>query len=254
MTASAGQKSADFRFYEELNDFLPRVKRKKTFTYHFRGNPAIKDAIEAIGVPHTEIDLILVNGRSVGFSYHLQADDRVAVYPVFESLDITPLIKLRPAPLRRQRLKFILDVHLGKLAHLLRMLGFDTMYNNRYGDDEIRTIASKDKRTILTRDQDLLKAKVVTRGYWLRSTRPMDQVIEIVRRFDLKSSIKPFSRCLDCNGIIKKVSKTKIASRLPGYVANYFQDFFRCSECDKIYWPGSHFQRMKEKISLILQD
>ncbi len=254
MAGPPGQKNAVFRFYEELNDFLPKAKRKKTFTYQFWGNPAIKDVIEAIGVPHTEVDLVLVNGKSVGFNYHLQTDDHVSVYPVFESLDITPLIKLRPVPLRQQRLKFVLDVHLGKLAHLLRMLGFDSIYHNDYNDDEIRAISSKEKRIILTRDQNLLKAKIVTHGYWLRSTKPLEQVIEIVRRFDLKSSIKPFIRCLDCNGLIKKIKKTKIVPPLPDHVLSCYQEFFQCSICNKIYWQGSHFQKMKEKISLIIRD
>jgi uncharacterized protein with PIN domain len=257
MTGSSGSKEAEFRFYEELNDFLPKTKKKKTFTYSFRGNPAIKDVIEALGVPHTEVDLILVNGKSVGFNYHLQPAVHVSVYPIFESLDITPLIKLRPVPLRRQRqhLKFVLDVHLGKLAHLLRMLGFDCLYRKDYNDDEIRDISLKEKRTILTRDQNLLKAKIVTHGYWLRSTTPLEQVIELVRRFDLKSGIKPFVRCLDCNGLIKKISKTKITPPLPpAGVLSCYQEFFQCSNCKKIYWQGSHFQKMKEKISWIIRD
>ncbi len=258
MAGLSGPKEAEFRFYEELNDFLPEVRKKKTFTYAFRGKPAIKDAIEALGVPHTEVDLILVNGKSVRFDYHLQPADHVSVYPLFESLDITPLLKLRPAPLRQQRqllrLKFILDVHLGKLARLLRMLGFDALYHKDYNDDEIRAISLKERRTILTRDQDLLKAKIVTHGYWLRSTTPLEQVIEIVRRFDLKSGIKPFVRCLACNGLIKKINKTKIVPPLPEGVLSYYQEFFRCSNCKKIYWQGSHFRKMKEKISLIIRD
>jgi uncharacterized protein with PIN domain len=256
MPGSPVQKEADFRFYEELNDFLPKAKKKKTFSYTFQGKPAIKDVIEALGVPHTEIDLILVNGKSVGFSYHLQPADHVSVYPVFESLDITPLIKLRPAPLRwrRRQIKFVLDVHLGKLAHLLRMLGFDSLYHQDYNDNEIRDISINEKRIILTRDQNLLKAKIVTHGYWLRSTKPLEQVIEVVRRFDLKSCIKPFVRCLDCNGLIKKISKTKIVPPLPRDILSYYQEFFQCSNCLKIYWQGSHFRKMKEKISLIIRD
>ena len=258
MAGLSEQKEAEFRFYEELNDFLPKVRKKKTFTYSFRGKPAIKDAIEALGVPHTEVDLILVNGKSVRFNYHLHPADHVSVYPVFESLDITPLTKLRRAPLRRRRqqlrLKFILDVHLGKLAHLLRMLGFDALYHKDYNDDEIRDISLKERRTILTRDQDLLKAKIVTHGYWLRATTPLEQVIEIVRRFDLKSCIKPFVRCLACNGLIKKINKTKIVPRLPAGVLSYYQEFFQCSNCKKIYWQGSHFRKMQEKISLIIRD
>jgi uncharacterized protein with PIN domain len=246
------QKSADIRFYEELNDFLPRIKRKKTFRYPFWGNPAIKDVIEAIGVPHTEVDLILVNGNSVDFNYHLQTGDHISVYPVFESLDITPIIRLRPKPLRKT--KFILDVHLGKLARFLRMLGFDALYSKDYNDEEIRIISRKEKRIILTRDQNLLKAKSVTHGYWLRSLEPLLQIKEIIQRFDLKSSTNSFTRCLECNGIIRKIKKEKIAGKLPSPLVTFQQQFFYCTRCKKIYWQGSHFQKMKDKISQIFRD
>jgi uncharacterized protein len=243
------QKTADIRFYEELNDFLPGDKRKKTLHYSFWGNPAVKDVIEALGVPHSEVDLILVNGQSVRFNYHICAGDLVSVYPVFERFDITSVTRLRLKPLRR--IKFILDVHLGRLAHLLRMLGFDCLYRKDFGDEEIRSIALKEKRIILTRDQNLLKVKTVTHGYWLRSTEPLEQMVEVIRRFDLKSACKPFCRCLVCNGLIKKVNKHKIKDLIPDRVFNYYQEFFQCRSCTKLYWQGTHYQKMKEKISKI---
>ena len=104
-------RDAEFRFYEELNDFLPPEKRKRSFAYMFEGTPSIKDAIEAVGVPHTEIDIILVDGRSVGFDHRLRGGERVAVYPMFEAIDVSPLVRLRPQPLRITR--FVVDVHLG---------------------------------------------------------------------------------------------------------------------------------------------
>ncbi len=148
---------AKFRFYEELNDFLPAEKKKIEFIYNFSGNPAIKDAIEAVGVPHTEVDVILVNGQSVEFSYQLQDDDVVSVYPTFESFDVSKVTHLRNKPLRE--IKFIVDVHLGKLARYLRMLGFDTLYKNNYSTTEILKIAKAQKRIILTRSVALLKNK-----------------------------------------------------------------------------------------------
>jgi hypothetical protein len=89
-----------FRFYEELNDFLPADKRKIAFPYKFSGSPSVKDVIEAIGVPHTEVDLILINGNSVKFDHKLSYGDYISVYPVFESLDISNVTRLRPKPLR----------------------------------------------------------------------------------------------------------------------------------------------------------
>jgi len=187
---------AQFRFYEELNNFLSPSKKKTSFSYQFNGTPLIKDAIEAMGVPHTEVDLILVNGISVGFDYHLLHEDYVSIYPVFESLDISPIVHLRKKPLRKST--FILDVHLGKLAKSLRMLGFDLLYRNDYEDSEIIGISVKEKRIILTRDRGILKRKAVTHGYWIRSTRPGEQIQEVLSRFDLFSQIKPFHCCMIC--------------------------------------------------------
>ena len=239
-----------FRFYEELNDFLPKDKKKRDFSYSFGGTPSIKDVIESMGIPHTEIDLILVNGNSVNFSYRLQSNDRISVYPVFESLDISPVMHLHPKPLRISR--FILDVQLGKLARALRMLGFDTLYRNDYQDFEIIDTAINTKRIILTRDRGILKHKSITHGYWVRNTSVNKQVEEIVRRFDLKNQIQPLTRCLLCNEPIKSIKKGTIINRLPPGTAKQFDTFYHCTHCDKIYWPGSHYQRMRKKIDTIL--
>jgi len=236
-------KTAHFRFYEELNDFLPAEKRKMTMPIESIGAPVIKDAIEAIGVPHTEVDLIVVNGRSVGFDYHLRPGDRVAVYPTFETLDISPVVRLRPRPLRDPR--FILDVQLGKLARRLRLLGFDTLYRNDYGDEEIIKIASAENRVILTRDRGILKNKEVTHGYWLRATSPDEQISEVLQHFHLYSLISPFRRCLVCNGLIASVAKSEVTHKLPSGAARDHEEFFTCQSCGRVYWKGWHYDRMK---------
>ncbi len=243
---------ASFRFYEELNDFIAIGRRKRVFEYRFNGSPAVKDIIEALGVPHTEVDLILANGDSVGFEYQLQDGDRIAVYPVFEALDISPIVRLRDKPLRQSR--FVLDVHLGKLARLLRMLGFDVCYRNDYTDRQIITIAIDDGRTILTRDRRLLFAKVVTRGYWVRSTEPESQCRELLERFDLYSQMKPFSRCLLCNGAIERVEKSRIIDRLEPRTKHDFDTFYRCTQCGKVYWKGSHFERMMQTLDRLRRE
>jgi len=121
------ESQAFFRFYAELNDLLPSRKRKELeHEFSFFGKNTVKDAIESFNIPHTQVDLIVVNQVSVGFDYLLNPGDRVSVYPVFETLDISPVTRLRPKPLRHPA--FILDVHLGKLARLMRMAGFDTLY------------------------------------------------------------------------------------------------------------------------------
>jgi uncharacterized protein len=245
-TSALATSQAEFRFYEELNDFLAPALRKHAFTYAFNGTPSIKDAIEAIGVPHAEVDLVLVDGESVDFSRRLAGGERVAVYPVFERLDISPVTRLRARPLRLTR--FVLDVHLGKLARYLRLLGFDTRYQNDYDDDAIIDLARGESRIILTRDVGLLKHSAVTHGYWVRATVPRQQLAEIVGAFDLIGSARPFSRCIRCNGELQPVPKGSIADRLPPRVRAHFDEFVQCSLCDAVYWPGSHYDRMRKMI------
>jgi len=236
------KKEAIFRFYEELNDFLPGYRRKKPFVYRFTGTPAVKDAVEALGVPHTEIDLILVNGKSVDFRYHLSNDDKVSVYPVFESLDISEATHLRAVPLRIP--KFVLDVHLGKLTRKLRMLGFDALFRNDYRDTELVRIAVTEKRIVLTRDIGLLKIGEVERGYWVRSQSSKEQLIEVLDRFDLYSRIRPFYRCMRCNGIIRRAAKRDVIKEVQPLTRRYYDEFYRCVSCKTVYWKGSHYKRM----------
>jgi len=243
------QKKVHLRFYEELNDFLPGAYRKKEICHKITGNPSVKDIIEALGVPHTEIDLVLINGVSVGFDSQLHDGDRVSVYPVFESIDIAPVLRLRPAPLRIT--KFICDVHLGKLARQLRMLGFDVLYDRTSTDFEIIYRALKDKRIILTRDQGILKQKRVTHGYWIRSTQICEQLPEVINKFDLCNQIKPFARCMICNGLIKEVEKSAIIGLIEKNTAMYYEEFYKCSHCNKIYWKGSHYKKMENRIKKI---
>lgn len=183
--------SITIRFYEELNDFLHYSRRKKAFSFMLTGKRTIKDIIESLGVPHTEVDLILANQKPVQFDYHPEKDDFISVYPVFEAIDISSINLLRPRPLRET--KFVLDVHLGTLARYLRLLGFDTYYRNNLKDEEIIDLSITEQRIILTRDLFILKNGKVTHGYFVRETNPKKQIVEIVRRFDLKDQFKSFT-------------------------------------------------------------
>ena len=243
---------ASFRFYQELNDFLPEKRRKRSFYYYFNGSPSIKDAIEAIGVPHTEVDLILVNGESVDFGYRLRDGDTVSVYPLFESFDIGSVTRLRPQPLRVP--SFIADVHLGKLVKMMRMLGFDTYYENDLDDEQIVRIANRENRIILTRDKGLLKRKDVTHGYWVRSQNPEEQAREVVKRFHLEKLARPFIRCVECNGIIRPVPKEKIEEKLEDKTRKHYSRFYQCDKCGKIYWKGSHMPHMWRKIKNLMKE
>ncbi|MBV9385783.1 MAG: Mut7-C ubiquitin/RNAse domain-containing protein [Chroococcidiopsidaceae cyanobacterium CP_BM_ER_R8_30] len=243
--------TSDFRFYAELNDFLPPSRRQVRFTYVFEGRGSIKDMIESLGVPHTEVDLILVNGESVDFSYLVQDGDRIDVYPVSESSHITPLVNVRPKPLLVPR--FVLDIHLGKLATCLRMLGFDTLYRNDYTDEELAQISSTQGRILLTRDRGVLMRSVVTHGYYVRATHPPQQVVEVLRRFNLFEAVVPFQRCLRCNGLLQPVSKETIIDQLQPQTQEYMDEFHRCVECGQIYWKGSHYERMQHFIEQVLR-
>jgi len=241
-----GQQHTTFRFYEELNDFLPLGRRKIAFDYAFNGTPSVKDSIEAIGVPHPEVDLILVDDVSVGFDHLLNGGERVAVYPMFERVDISPLARLRPEPLRQPR--FVLDVHLGKLARYLRLLGFDTLYDRDYGDAAIAAISVQERRLILTRDKGLLKRKEVRRGYWLRNIQPRLQIAEVVEVFDLHRAVREFSRCMVCNHALETLAETEVRDALPAGLRGQFEQVSRCPGCHRLYWPGSHYDRLVELV------
>lgn len=215
---------AEFLFYGALNDFLPRPRKDIWLCYTFRDAPAVKDAIEALGVPHPELNVVLVNDNPVGLLYPLHPDDRVAVFPVGPEYSWPDgyVIKTR-TPVA---VKFVLDVHLGKLARALRMLGFDTSYENNYSDKTIAQLAERDHCIVLTRDVGLLKQKVIKWGYWLRSQQPEEQLAEVIHYYELAEKLRPFEQCLACNGKIMAVPKEAILDKLPPKTKLYFEEFF----------------------------
>jgi uncharacterized protein with PIN domain len=234
------------RFYAELNDHLSPGARHHELEREFFVPPSVKDLIESFGVPHTEVELIIVDGESVDFSRTVRDGDRVAVYPMFEALDVTPELRLRDHPLREPR--FVLDVHLGRLAVYLRMLGFDTAYRNCATDAELAETSARERRILLTRDRGLLMRSAVTHGYWLRETASRRQALEVVRRFDLARWLAPFTRCLACNSRLRSAPLEEIAGRLPPGIAERHQDFRDCPGCRRVYWQGSHYDRMRSWI------
>ena len=239
--------SACIRFYEELNDFLPSSKRKILYPVHFRENPSIKSIFESEGVPHTEVDLVLINGNSVSFSEKIRPGDHVSVYPVFESFDISSVNMTRLKPLREPL--FVLDVHLGKLARYLRMMGFDSVYDNSYENDDIIRTSKDEKRSILTRDRKLLMRKEVERGYWIRSEMILDQVSEVIGRFDMGNSIRFFSICTLCNGKLHRVAETTVRMHYPEHKFHLDTVFYQCDKCFHIYWNGDHCKRFEHAIA-----
>ena len=242
---------AVLRFYAELNDFLAPAERQQVIVRSCAPRTSIKDLIEGIGVPHTEIDLLLVNGAPVDFDYRVQDDDRISVYPVFESLDIGNVTRVRPVPLRT--LRFAVDQHLGRLAAYLRLAGFDAWHRNDADDDTLATLEAGG-RVLLTRDQGLLKRRSVTRGYWVRSTAPKAQLVEVLRRFDLAGSVQPFRRCLRCNILLEPAQKSEVAPALPPRVRDANDEFMRCPECARLYWRGTHFDALRNVLESALSE
>ena len=248
-TDPAGRLTVTVRFYEELNDYIKPDRRKREITRHLNHRTTTKDIIESFGVPHTEVDLILVDGVSVGFDHHVDHLNRISVYPVFEILDIAPVTLLHKAPLRR--IWFVADVHLGKLARRLRLLGLDTLYRNDYEDQEVLDIVqAREERVLLTRDHRLLMHNVVQRGMLIRSHDADEQTTEVLRRFDLFSALDPFTRCLVCNREIEPVDKKDILDRL---TRRYYRTFKRCLSCGRVYWQGSHHTQLLEFVRKVNQ-
>ena len=244
-------RDAWFRVYAELNDFVPPAQRGRQFRHRFRGTPSVKDCIEAMGVPHTEVDVILVDGASVGFDHLLRGGERVAVYPVFERLDVSPVQRLRPAPLRESR--FVADVHLGTLARYLRLLGFDTAWNNAMDDSGIIELSLSERRIILTRDRGILRNGRVTHGYWLRNTDPLAQLREVVAALQLGASLRPYTRCMECNGRVQPLDRREVLGQVPLQVFLVYRDFSRCQGCRRVYWAGSHQGRLEAVIDAARQ-
>jgi uncharacterized protein with PIN domain len=240
-----------FRFYAELNDHLAPEQRYRTLERTLDVPASVKDGIESFGVPHTEVELVLVNGESSAFACIVEDGDRVAVYPVFESFDVTSELRVRADPLRD--LKFVLDVHLGRLAAYLRMLGFDTAYRNCASDPELVRTSADQQRILLTRDRGLLKHSAVTRGYWLHETDSRLQTAEVVGRFDLARGFRPFTRCMACNEMLRVASREEVSGRILPAVAERYTEFRDCPACRRVYWQGSHYLRMQHWIEQLRQ-
>lgn len=239
-------RTACFEFFNSLNDFLIPVNKNKIIEYNFYGTPAIKDAIEAIGIPHTEVDVIIVNNLPVDFFYKLHHDDKVEIYPVNANTKFSKSFSLTPR--LSYPLAFVADVHLGKLAKALRILGFDTSYQNCFSDKLIVEIAEKEDCIVLTRNVGLLKHKSVKWGYWLRSQMVERQLEEVVSRYNLLPEVSLFKRCLSCNGRIEEVAKEAVSEKLLLKTNQYFDEFFQCASCKKVYWKGSHYENMLQMV------
>lgn len=223
--------TAEFRFLGRLNDFLPRDQRDQKIAVHFRERQSIKHLAESLGVPHPEMGPVRINGHKGSLNTITQDGDHVEIHPVPDGCPV--------------ELRFVLDNHLGRLASYLRMLGFDCLYRNDYDDDELAEDVQREERILLSRDRRLLMRKAIVHGYCLRSLEPIEQLSEVIRRFDLEKRISPFHRCPRCNHPLEAVEKVAVLDRLEPLTKLYFDEFQICPACQQIYWKGSHYERMK---------
>ena len=240
------------KFDEGLSFFLEATRRKGRFARRLREPTSVKDLIESCGVPHPEVDVILANGQPVVFGSMVKAGDEFEVYPVLTPDAFEPAVRLQQRPLRNAR--FVADGHLGKLARYLRILGFDVAYDPMAEDAWLIEVMRKDSRALLTRDRRLLMHKVVRHGFCPRSQDAGKQTVEVVRRFGLADALRPFQRCMTCNGLLRTVPKELILDKLKPKTRLYYQKFARCSSCGKIYWQGSHYRPLQVIIEKIKRE
>lgn len=236
-----------FLFRGDLSFFVRASRGAQEIVRQAREKTSVKDAIEACGVPHPEVALIVIDGAPVDFSHQLQADAIVEVYPVPAPVDLFPESRLQ----RGQRTKFVADGHLGKLTRNLRLLGMDVAYDPRATDSQLIALATKEDRALLTRDRRLLMHAIVRDGYCPRSQAADAQTVEVIRRFNLPRLICAFTRCSDCNAPLAVVAKSKIVETLEPLTRLYYEDFRQCTGCGKVYWPGSHFSKLQARIERI---
>ena len=215
-----------------------------------RERTSVKDVIEACGIPHTEVDLILVNGERADFALVLGSECEVEVFGV-----PAPDIPDGRSHLQRQHhTRFLADGHVGKLTRRLRLLGFDVSYEREADDARLVHLSVAEDRALLTRDRRLLMHRAVQHGYFLRSQNPEEQATEVLQRFRMRDSIAPFTRCIDCNGLIEPVSKAEVLASLEPLTKKYYDEFRRCSGCARVYWAGSHFEKLKAQLRQLLGD
>jgi uncharacterized protein len=235
-------------FHGDLDFFLGSKARRRTIERSLSEKTSVKDVIESCGVPHPEVDLIRISGQAVGFDYVVSDDAEIAVYPPGIEFPNLSEKRLQDSAIR----EFVADGHLGRLVRDLRLLGVDVTYDQAAEDRQLVEIASRDNRALLTRDRRLLMHAAVQHGYYLRSQNPLEQSVEVLRRFDLGSTVSPFSRCLRCNALLEPTEKEKVIGQLEPLTKIYYDEFRRCTGCGQVYWPGSHFAKLEKRIDAIL--
>ncbi|MCM5569272.1 Mut7-C ubiquitin/RNAse domain-containing protein [Burkholderiaceae bacterium FT117] len=250
------------RFHGELNDLVPRRARNRPCEFRSAENATLKHAIEAFGVPHTEVGTVLVHGAPAPLDRRVEPGDTIDVHPApaVEPADGPPEsaeAPLEPAGARAQpaeRPAFLADAHLGGLARRLRLLGFDTLLADDAPDEMLAERVDGDGRVLLSRDRELLKHRKVLRGRYVRAQRTDEQAKEVIRHFGLAPLARPFSRCLECNAPLRSATRQEVLERLPPDVAATHDAFTFCTGCGRVYWPGSHWRRLQAVVRALISE
>jgi uncharacterized protein len=242
--SAAKKYSVVVSFHGDLGFFVKSKARSSLRVLTHKAS--VKDVIESFGVPHPEVDLIILNGQPVDFSFHLEADTALDVYPI--SANCSSTFRLQARDVRA----FVADGHLGKLTRDLRLLGIDVSYNRDADDHELLDTMTRENRALLTRDRPLLMHRAVKTGYFPRSQHPMEQTVEVIRRFGLARALAPFVRCLRCNGLLATVPKQAVLDLLEPLTRLYYDDFQSCAQCGQSYWRGSHVAKLEKRVQAIL--
>lgn len=238
------------RFYAELNDALPPEMRFRDNDLDIKQGQTVSDVLKQHNINISQVEIIMVNGDSKDESYLLQNNDRISVFPMFETLNVSSLLKLRDETLRDVR--FVCDVHFGKLARYLRLLGFDTLYRSDFKDTELVSVSLNEKRVLLSMDKELIGTSSLTHALLIRERKIEKQLMMVMERFDLFALALPFTRCMVCNKVLEVKNKEEVLHLLPPKSGQYYNEFLYCSGCQRYYWKGSHYKKMREFVSAIL--
>ena len=235
------------QFERQFDFFLTKNRQGRRFEHFLNRRASVKDIIESLGVPHTEVGHLNFNDHEIDFTYIPLLQGVLDVHAISPPFTVLSPSALRPGPFGS--IKFIADVNVIRLGRFLILLGFDVSYSSSYSDQEIADIAEIQSRIVLTRDTDLLKRRKIIFAKRIRADLPYDQLCETISFFGLEKLISFFSRCTACNIKLVTIAKKEVMHLLEPKTKRYFHTFFQCPQCKNVFWRGSHYDNIKKKIS-----